>query len=172
MIVDSDRRFRVACLTLLLDVVADAWPDGLDMDRICLFDFLAANPLLLAWSADDPDRKRLRLAGFDDRSVSYDSAAHRFLTRCGQLPDDLAWLVAFGQVTVVADGRVRYRATPAGQASARSFRSMYSRRYREAAVIIVSRLRHTPDREMAEIMGQWSAVRVHLDPLGSARMEP
>jgi hypothetical protein len=172
MMVDSDRRFRVACLALLLDVIADFWPDGLDIDRIALFDFLAANPLLLAARADDPDRTRLRLAGFDDRAVSYASAAHRFVTRCRRLPDDLAWLVAFGQAVVGTDGRVRYRATPVGQATARSFRSMYSRMYREAAMIIVSRLRHTPDRELLEIMGQWSAVRVHLDPLGSARMGP
>jgi hypothetical protein len=172
MIVDNDRRFRVACLTLLLDETAEAWPGGLDSERICLFDFLAANPLLLAGEEDDPDRTRLRLAGFDERAVSYGSALQRFVTRRQRLPGDLAWLVALGHVAVVGNGRARYRLTAAGQRTARSFRSIYARRYREAAGIVGGRLRRTTDRGLAEIVGQWSSVRMHRDPLGSPRMGP
>jgi hypothetical protein len=172
VIVEDDRRFRVACLTLLLDVTAEGFPEGLDADRICLFDFLAAHPLLLVRQQDDPDGTRLRLAGFDDRALSYRNPAQRFMTRCLRLPDDLAWLVSHGQLATVSDGRVRYQLTAAGQVTARSFRSIYSRMYREAAAIIAKRLHRTPDRGLAEIVHQWSAVRVHLYPLGSLRTGP
>lgn len=172
MTVEDDRRFRVACLTLLLDMVADKWPEGLDADRIALFDFLAAHPLLLAHHEGDPDRTRLRLAGFDDRSPSYASVVHRFVTRRQRLPDDLTWLVSHGLVAVRVSGRVRHRLTPAGERVARSFTSMYARRYRDAVMIVVNRLRRTSDRGLAEIMSQWSAVRAHRNSLDSPRTGP
>jgi hypothetical protein len=169
MIAENDRRFRVACLTLLLDVAADVSPSGVDADRLAVFDFLATNPLLLAGDEDGPDRARLRLAGFDDRALSYASAAQRFITRCQCLPDDLAWLVSYGLVEVILDKRARYRLTPVGQRTARSFNSMYARAFREAAAVVLSRLRHTPDPGLAEVMRQWSAARMH-ESLGSLRI--
>ncbi|MDQ7907233.1 hypothetical protein RB614_22215 [Phytohabitans sp. ZYX-F-186] len=172
MSVEDDRRFRVACLTLLLDVIAEVRPEGVDAHRLALFDFLAANPLLLAREESDPDRIRLRLAGFDDRAVSYASAVQRYVTRRQRLCDDLAWLVAYGLVTVVVDGRVRHRLTPAGREVARSFTSMYARAYRDAAVIVVNRLGRMPDRGLAEVMSQWMAVRAQPRSLDSRRTGP
>lgn len=172
MIVEDDRRFRAACLMLLLDVVADVRPEGVDADRLVLFDFLAAHPLLLARDESDPDRVRLRLAGFDDRALSYASAVQRYVTRRQRLPGDLGWLVTYGLVDVVVDGRVRHQPTAAGRAMARAFTSMYARAYREAAVIVVNRLGRMPDRGLAAIMSQWMAVRARPRTLDSPRTGP
>jgi hypothetical protein len=169
VIVEDDQRFRAACLTLLLDVIADVRPEGVDAERVALFDFLAANPLLLAREESDPDRMRLRLAGFDDRALSYASAVQRYVTRRQRLPGDLGWLVAYGLAKVVVDGRVRHQLTAAGREVARSFTSMYARAYRDAAVIVVNRLGRMPDRGLATIMSQWMAVRAQPRSLDSPR---
>ncbi|MFD0748300.1 ABC-three component system middle component 2 [Phytohabitans flavus] len=142
----------------------------MDADRVALFDFLAANPLLLAREESDPDRTRLRLAGFDDRALSYSSVVQRYVTRRQRIPDDLAWLITYGLVTVVVDGRVRHRLTPTGQHVARSFMSMYARAYREAAVMVVNRLGRMPDRGLAEVMSQWMTARAQPRSLDFPRI--
>jgi hypothetical protein len=156
--VDRDPVFRAAQLTLLLDVVARTQPGGTDLDRLAVYDFLAEHPLLLARHDDDPDRVRLRLAGFDDAALSYASAAQRFAGRRLGFPADLAWLIAHGLATVSAEGRVRYRITDAGHRLAGSFRSIRAAAYTDAARIVVGRLGRTSDRRLRESLRQWLAV--------------
>jgi hypothetical protein len=158
--VDRDPVFRAAQLTLLLDVLSRAHPGGTDIERLAVYDFLAEHPLLLARHDSDPDRVRLRLAGFDDRALSYASAAQRFIGRRLRLPADLAWLIARGIVGVSAEGRVRYRITDVGHRLATSFRSMYAGAYTDAARIVVGRLGRTSDRRLRESLREWLAAGV------------
>ena len=156
--VDRDPVFRAAQLMLLLNVLAQTQPGGADIERLAVFDFLAEHPLLLARQEDDPDRVRLRLAGFDDAALSYASAVQRFVGRRLRLPADLAWLIARGLASVSAEGRVRYRITDAERRLAGSFRSMYAAAYTDAAWIVVGRLGRASDRRLRESLRQWLAV--------------
>ena len=158
--VDRDPVFRAAQLTLLLDVLASVQPAGTDIERLAVYDFLAEHPLLLARHDDDPDRVRLRLAGFDDSALSYASAAQRFVGRRLRLSADLAWLIARGLVGASADGRVRYLITDTGHRVAASFRSMYASAYTDAARIVVGRLGRISDRRLRESLREWLAIGV------------
>jgi hypothetical protein len=155
---DDDPVFRLAQLILMLDVVSDRYPDGIDIERLAVFGFLAAHPLLLAREDDDPDRMRLLMAGFDDRAVGYASAAHRYVTHRIRTPQDLALLVAYGLVAVSVTGRVCYRATSRGRAMAHEFTAVYARSYADAARIVVGRLRRFSDR------GLWERMQALLEP--------
>lgn len=139
--------FRCARLVLLIGLAAEDGPEGLDAERIGIYDFLAAHPLLLI-GAEDPDRLTLQMAGFDDRAVAYASAGQRLATAQQRLPGDLAALVAAGLVTIAAEGRVRYRLTPEGRDTAQRLNASYARSYTTAARIIMRRLRRLSGRRL------------------------
>lgn len=155
---DDSAAFRCARLLLLLDVVCEENPAGLDAERLGVYDFLAAHPLLLARQPDDPDRLDLRIAGFDDRAVGYASPAHRLATAQMRLRKDLSMLAGAGLVAVTAAGRVRYRLTPAGRAAADSLTATYARSYVIAAQIIVRRLRRLSGRRLRAAVRRCTAA--------------
>jgi hypothetical protein len=156
---ESDQLFRLARLTLLLAVVAEADPAGIDRERLGIYDFLAANPLLVAREEGDPDRFTLRLAGFDDRALGYASPAQRYVTRARQLPADLARLASYGLVSVTVAGRIRSRLTDRGHDMAAQFTAMYARSYTAAAGIVVRRLRRLSGRKLRENLRDWLTVK-------------
>lgn len=147
--------FRGARLLLLLSVTAEDAPDGLDAERLGIYDFLAIHPLLLAHEPDDPDRLTLRLAGFDDRALAYASAGQRLATALIRLGRDLTGLVGAGLVEMRADGRIRYRLTPEGHAAVERLNSAYAESYRLAARIVVRRARRLSGRKLRESLHQW-----------------
>ncbi|MFF5288408.1 hypothetical protein [Paractinoplanes globisporus] len=147
---DDLAAFRCARLLLLLDTAAADAPEGLDAERIGVYDFLAAHPLLLVRDDDDPDRMTLLMAGFDDRAVAYASAGQRLATAQQRLARDLSVLVGEGLATVSAAGRMRYRLTPAGRTAAGAFTATYARSYRTAAQIIMRRLRRLSGRRLRD----------------------
>ncbi|WP_422769892.1 hypothetical protein ACN28C_24615 [Plantactinospora sp. WMMC1484] len=147
--------FRQARLVLLLAASAERAPEGVDAERLGIYDFLAAHPLLLARREDDPDRLTLRLTGFDDRSVCYASPAQRFVSGQLVLARDLADLVGRGLVGVTVSGRIRYRLTPAGESMASRFSAMYSQAYVTAARIVIRRTRRLSGRKLRENLRQW-----------------
>lgn len=148
--------FRRVRLLLVLSVVGE-WmaDDGVDAERLGIYEFLAGHPLLVARAEDDPDRTTLRLAGFDDRAVAYASPAQRFVTAQLHLGRDLAVLVDQGLVRVSAAGRVTYRLTEQGAAMARRFTAMYAQSYITAVRIIIRRLRRLSGRKLREGLRQW-----------------
>ena len=147
---DDVTAFRCARLMLLLDLVHDDLPDGIDAERIALYDFFAAHPLLLARDQDDPDRLSLRLAGFDDRALGYASAGQRLATALQRISGDLTALTSAGLVGMAAAGRVRYRLTPEGRSAAAALTASYAVAYRTAAGIVVRRLRRLSGRRLRE----------------------
>jgi hypothetical protein len=152
---ESSETFRLARLVVLLAVAAELDPDGLDAERLGIYDFLAAQPLLLARDDDDPDRTQLRLAGFDDRALAYASPAQRFVTAQLALPGDLSTLVRWKLVAAHAEGRIRYRLTAAGADMAGRFTSGYSQRYGDAARIVMRRVRRLSGRRLRAGLRHW-----------------
>lgn len=166
---EHDQPFRLALLVMLLAVAEEAYPDGIDQERLGAYAFLAANPLLVARDPTDPDRLALLLAGFDDRALSYASPAQRYVTAQQRLPGDLARLVGYGLVTCAAAGRVRYAITESGRLLAGQFTAMYAHSYAAAARVVVGRLRRLSGSKLRENMREWLTVRAgarhgRLDP--------
>lgn len=149
---DDVAAFRCARLLLLLDLLHDQDPGGTDAERLAAYDFLAAHPLLLARADDDPDRLRLRLAGFDDRAVGYASPGQRLATAQQRIARDLGLLVAQGLAAVEVAGRVRYRLTADGTRAAGLLTATYAVSYRMAARTVVKRLRPLSGRRLREVV--------------------
>ncbi|MET7397747.1 hypothetical protein ABZS66_30090 [Dactylosporangium sp. NPDC005572] len=143
--------FRQARLLLLLATAAEP----VDAERLGVYDFLAAHPLLLARADTDPDRTALRLAGFDDRAAAYASPAQRWVTAQQHLARDLTELVARGLVRAAATGRVTYHLTPEGATMAAEFTAMYAQSYITAARVVIRRLRRVSGRKLREGLRQW-----------------
>lgn len=152
MNVEDMAAFRCARLLLLLDLVRHETPEGVDAERLGVYDFLAAHPLLLARDQDDPDRMTLLMAGFDDRALSYSSAGQRFVTAQQHLSRDLTVLVRSGLVTMAVGGRIRYRLTDDGRDAAGRLTAAYARSYVTAAAIIVRRMKRLSGRRMREAL--------------------
>jgi len=162
MNLDESATFRQARLLLVLSVSADWDPDGVDVERLGVYDFLAVHPLLVARQDDDPDRLALRLAGFDDRAVAYASPAQRFVTAQQFLGRDLTVLVDSGLVAMIVAGRVRYRLTAKGSNLAGLFTAMYSQSYVTAARIVIRRARRLSGRKLRESLRYWLTALPHL----------
>lgn len=88
---EDDPVFRQAQLLLLLDELRS---EPTSLDRLTYYDFFAESPYLL-FTEEDPERRTLRLAGFQSAALSYHSPAQRFVTRQEQVGGDLAALVAY-----------------------------------------------------------------------------
>jgi len=154
--VPEDRQvFRLAQLTLLLEVAADDQAPIRTVDRLGMYDFLAANPFIVTSGGerrDEEDRVTLRLAGFTDRQLSYASTGQRFASRRRRLQHDLSLLLAYGLAAIGASG---YVPTPLGRAVAEGLTSVYADAYREAAHVVLRRLRRLSDRRLAESVANW-----------------
>ncbi|WP_238162203.1 ABC-three component system middle component 2 [Micromonospora endolithica] len=161
---EHDTVFRLAQLVLLLDAAAQFHPDGVPLERLGVYDFIAANPLLMASAEDDPDRLELLMAGFDDRALSYASPAQRFATRRERLQHDLALLLAYDLATTAVRGHVLYRLTSAGHELTSRFTAMYAHSYTLAANIVMNRLRKVSDSRLRECITDWT--RLPISPTG------
>ena len=123
---DDWTTFRLAQLTLLLEVAHEARVPIRTLDRLGVYDFLSANPFVVVSGAearDESDRLTLRLAGFSDRQLSYASTGQRFISRRKHLQRDLSILVAYGVAHV--DG-ASWGLTASGTELAAGFETVYA----------------------------------------------
>lgn len=152
----EDRQvFRLAQLTLLLQVAGAESAPVRSVDRLAFYDFFSANPFVVASGGtprDDNDRLTLRLAGFSDRQLSYASTGQRFASRLRRLQHDLSLLVAYGLVTIDNEG---YGLTEAGKTIASQFNSVYADSYREGARVVLARLKRLSDRNLKRNADEW-----------------
>jgi hypothetical protein len=155
---EDDVIFRLAQLLLLLASLQRLGQPGISLERLGCYDFLVANPLLVVTDENDADRKRLLMAGFDGRALSYASPAHRFTTRRERLQHDLALLVAFGLVAPAVDKSVLYTVTSSGLDLAGRFTAVYARSYRLSAEILVRRLSRLSDKRLRDAVRTWTTV--------------
>lgn len=155
---EDDVIFRLAQLLLLLASLERLGQPGISLERLGSYDFLVANPLLVLTDENDVDRRRLLMAGFDGRALSYASPAHRFTTRRERLQHDLALLVAYGLVAPTVDKSVLYAITRDGRELADRFTAVYARSYRLSAELLVRRLSRMSDKRLREAVGTWTTV--------------
>jgi hypothetical protein len=147
--------FRLAQLSLLLEVAASESATIGTVDRLGFYEFFSANPFVVVsgqTQRDIDDRLRLRLAGFTDHQLSYASTGQRFASRRRKLQHDLALLLACGVVAIDALG---YSLTPQGLEITNSLNSVYADSYRDAALIVIRRLRKLSDRELVRLADSW-----------------
>jgi hypothetical protein len=155
---EDDVIFRLSQLLLLLASLDRLGQPGISLERLGCYDFLVANPLLMLTDEDDPDRRRLLLAGFDGRALSYASPAHRFATRRERLQHDLALLVGYGLAEPTVNKSVLYAITGDGLELAGRFTALYARAYRLSADILVRRLSRLSDKRLRDAVGTWTTV--------------
>lgn len=147
--------FRQAQLLLLLATASEMGAGALDIERIAYYEFFSANPFLV-FTADDDDRRRLALAGFDPESLSYQSSAQRFSNRRARLQFDVSVLVTRDLVMPqVSNRKVCYAATDLGQKTAGSFAALYAESFREAAALVIGQLKRLSDSRLRESAKQW-----------------
>ncbi len=152
---DDIVEFRLAQLLLLLDTIHRTGLRAPTIERLGYYDFFAANPFLILNNEDD-GRLEMILAGFEPRSLSYNSSAQRFTNRRSRLQHDLATLTAWGSVLPFnSDGSVIYEIADSGREFAERFSSMYARAYRKSAQIIVRRLSRLSDRQLTIETKKW-----------------
>lgn len=148
--------FRLGQLLVLFDVATGQGPNqSLDIDRLGYYDFFAANPYLIV-EPGSRDRVELALAGFDERNLDYQSSSQRFSNRRARLQHDLALLVAYDLVTVIArNGRVAYIITERGRGLAEQFSALYALAYRRSAEIVTGQLKGLSDKRLREQAEEW-----------------
>jgi hypothetical protein len=155
--------FRLGRLLLLLRAVdLSKRPQPLDIERLGFYDFFAASPFLI-FEDDARARRELELAGFDSRSLSYQSSGHRFATRRGRMQHDLSRLVAYGFVRAgAAGGRLAFDLTDAGRERADAFTALYARAYRRSADLVVKALNRLSDRRLHQQAAEWLEAKPFL----------
>ncbi|GAB2619256.1 hypothetical protein [Pseudactinotalea suaedae] len=149
---DDVTTFRVAQLLLML---AETESTNLDLERLSVTEFLAANPFLIV-GEDRKERTALRLAGFGEHSLTYAAPGQRFATRRERIANDVAYLVSFGLAQVViADQKRVIRATPFGIETAGRLTSVYADGYRESVRRVAPRVSKLSDKALQEHLTGW-----------------
>ena len=148
--------FRLGRLLLLLATVPGLpSPKPMDIERISLYDFFADNPFLV-FERHSKEHRALVLAGFDSRSLSYQSSAQRFTSRRERLQHDLAVLIGYDLVVTEPQARrVAYSLNDAGSERAAELRSLYAQSYRQSAELIGRELNRLSDRALQERTREW-----------------
>lgn len=152
---EERQAFRLGQLTLLLEVAGIERIPVRTVDRLAFYDFFSANPFVVV-SGDDErdaaDRLTLRLAGFSDQQLSYTSTGQRFVSGRRRLQHDLSLLMAYGVAAIDSTG---YTLTESGQELANQLATVYAEAYREAARVVLRRLRRLSDRRLTEQADEW-----------------
>jgi hypothetical protein len=151
---DDVVEFRIAQLILLL-AESRTRPEALDLYRLSVLDFLAANPFLVVGDSDQA-YKALRMAGFGAHSLSYAAPGQRYATRRERLINDLTLLVSYGLVTVAASAGHRiFEITAIGIELADQLPSNYADAYRASAHEMLPRIARLTDTALQRQLGGW-----------------
>lgn len=127
----------------------------MDIERLAFSDFFSANPFLI-FESNEAERRELILAGFDSRTLSYQSSAQRFSNRRQRLQHDLAWLLSYGLIAVEpAQGRLAYNLTQRGADSIPDLRSLYALSFVESARLVTKKLNRLSDKRLREQAKTW-----------------
>lgn len=168
---ESVPAFRMAQILLVL-VGAQAQESKLDLERLSVIEFLAANPFLVL-DTDSPASNQLRLQGLGRHSITYASPSQRFVSRRERIISDIAQLVAFGLVRLtVHEGRRVFTVTELGQRSAESLCSVYADAYRLSVATVAPLVMKLSPPKMREHLETWLRVDpVLFDLIDSPRIE-
>lgn len=158
---DDVAEFRLAQLLILMAELHNE--PALDLERLSVTDFMAANPhLVLSAPKFDLDRKRLINAGFNEHALAYASPGQRFATRRQRVLHDLAALVTYGLVRVEATGgRRAFVITQAGIDAAERLSSVYSDAFRISVAVIAPQVAALNDTALRRTLAEW----LRADPM-------
>ena len=160
--------FRLGQLLLVLERL----DSGVNLERLGYYDFFVANPMLID-DLEQVQRTELVLAGFDSRTIDYQSAAHRFANRRRRLRADLGSLIAYGLVVMdVGEGIISYRLTDRGIEASNNFSAHYADAIRQSLDLIMKKLKKLSDRRLRSSADRWlRAERFDLDLIGVDQLE-
>lgn len=163
---DDVPEFRYAQLLLLLAEARELFV-SLDLHRLGVSDFAAANPLLIL-QPNELNYRRLRLAGFTDHPLTNAAPGQRYATRRERLVADLTKLVSLGLVRMAAvDAKRVFRITDAGARFADQLISVYADAYRSSARVMLVRISKLSDARLQSELANWlRADPVMFDLLG------
>ncbi|QKV74242.1 ABC-three component system middle component 2 [Amycolatopsis sp. Hca4] len=155
---EDDVVFRLAQLLLLFQALDRADVASADIERLGYYDFLSANPFLIAEDISATDRTKLLLAGFDGRALSYASPSQRFTSRRERLQHDLVLLLAYGLADAIVLHGVQYSLTGEGRRLASQFTAVYAQSYSVAADIVLRHVRRLSPTRLRENVHRWLSV--------------
>ncbi|MFF2275585.1 hypothetical protein [Agromyces sp. NPDC058126] len=157
---ESIQQFRMAQLLLALAVAAES-KKRLDLERLAVIEFLAANPFLVI-DADSLEAEHLRLKGFGRHSIAYASPGQRFVSRRQRIMADVAQLVVLGLARVSAhNGRRVVDLTQLGHVTERELNSVYADAYRASSRKMVPVVAKLTDAALYKRLQEW----LRSDPL-------
>ena len=155
---DDVATFRIGQLLLMLSETTHL---DLDLERLSITEFLAANPFLIV-GEDSEVRTSLRLAGFGEHSLTYAAPGQRFATRRERIVNDVAQLVSYGLGAVaIIDGKRTIRVTSFGREVASRLTSVYADGYRASVRQVAPRISKLSDTALQQNLSGW----LRADPM-------
>ena len=153
---EDDALFNSTRLLIFFEIYNKIRPlDGIDLERLCYYDFFAANPFIIT-EKNDPLWLELELEGFDSCKLEYLSTAQRYRTKRESIKQYLALLLAKGLISVEnTEGKLLYQITPKGLGISCQLSSMYAIAYRRSVKFIVRELKRYKDSELWENASRW-----------------
>ena len=148
---EDDAIFNSSRLLLFFEVLHKMKPDrGADLERVCYYDFFAANPFLIV-SEGDPFRLELELEGFEPNKLEYLSTAQRFRTKRASIKQYLSLLLSKGLISIEnLDGKILYKITQRGIGAANRINSLYAIAYRKSVSGVIKKFRDYSDKQLWE----------------------
>jgi hypothetical protein len=151
---ESIQQFRMAQLLLALAAAAES-KRRLDLERLAIIEFLAANPFLVI-DADSFEAEHLRLRGFGRHSIAYASPGQRFVSRRQRVMADVAQLVALGLASLNANnGRRVVDLTQLGHVTEGRLNSVYADAYRASSRTMVPLVTKLTDAALYKRLEEW-----------------
>jgi hypothetical protein len=155
--VEDATTFNSARLLLLFETlhIIDNEKSQIDMERLCYYDFFAANPFLII-KDDNPERLLLEIEGFDPNKLEYLTTVQRYETKRLQVKHYIAVLVSKGLITVENyDKKIVYSITHLGLTISNRINSMYAIAYRKSVSFVIRKLKRYTDPQLNEQASIW-----------------
>ena len=148
--------FNSSRLLILFEILNDLGiKDGIDLERLCYYDFFASNPFLIL-EKNDPLRLELETEGFEPNKLEYLSTAQLYRTKRALIKQYLALLLSKGLIKFInINGKIQYRGTPLGIGTSKRLDSLYAIAYRKSATLIIKLLKSYSDKKLWENATKW-----------------
>jgi hypothetical protein len=148
--------FNSSRLLLLFEVLSELRSkNGLDLERLCYYDFFSANPFLII-TEDDPLHLEIEVEGFEPNKLEYISTAQRYSTKRASIKEYLALLLAKGLISVAnKNGKLLYEITPLGIEISKQINTIYALAYRKSVSCIIKKLKDYSDKQLGEKASDW-----------------
>lgn len=155
--VEDATTFNSARLLLLFETLDESENEkkAIDLERLCYYDFFAANPFLIIKSGD-PERLQLEIEGFEPNNLEYLTTNQRYQTKRLQVMQYLAVLASKGLITVEnSDKKIVYCITHLGLTVSSRMNSLYALAYRKSVLFVAKKLRRYSDTQLSEQASNW-----------------